>query len=155
MEKKRKVKITNDKKDPKELAQFAAWFAGDPKIAVPALAFSLPKAASDQETKEIIKDFINDLSVGTAQCWLDLTGDKLPEFRSHLTGLVLFADIWAELAAANDMPFDKEKFLARTFRETAENIGLEGDVEMKITFLKLEFEQARQRLAAIAGTAKA
>lgn len=156
MEKNKKnVKITNEVKDTKWLAQSAAWFAADPKIAVPALAFSHSEAASDQESYELHYNFILDLSVGLGQSWQDLTGDKLPDFRAHLTALVLYADIWAELAAATNMSFDKAGFIARNFRETVENIGLTGDDEMIDTFMKFEYEQARQRLSAIAGTYKA
>ncbi|MBR3467151.1 MAG: hypothetical protein IKH15_08045 [Bacteroidales bacterium] len=157
MEKKEKkyVTVTTDENEIKALGKITAMWAADPKTAVPVLALSLSKAASSSEENEIQNNYIHRLSVGAGQSWLELTGDKLPAFRNHVTALVLYAEIWGELAAALGTPFDKEEFLKQCFREMAEQSGLRGDDEMKATYMELEAEQARQRLAAIAGTYKA
>lgn len=76
-------------------------------------------------------------------------------FRNHITAVVLYADIWAELAKAAGAPFDKDAFLEECWQDMREQCDLKMDKDMAETYFKLEAEQARQRLAAIAGTYKA
>ena len=147
MKEKKNVKITNNVKDPKLWADFTTSFAADPKRGALALGLFLSKAASEQELDKIESYFIRGLCAGAGQSWEDLTGDKLPAFRARVTAIVLHADILGELAVDLDTPFDKEKFLANRFREMDEQSGLRGNDEMKATYMELEAEQARKRLA--------
>lgn len=152
---KKYVTVTTDENEIKALGKMTAMWAADPKTAIPALALSLSKAASSSEENRIQNDFIHRLSVGAGQSWFDTTGDRLPAFTNHITALVLYADIWAELAKAAGAPFDKEAFLDECWDDMREQCGLKVDKDMAVTYFELEAEQARQRLAAIAGSYKA
>lgn len=134
----------------KELSKAASAWNKEPGVGAFALDQRFTEAARrGMDLDKLQTSIINNLAVGSAYRWFEMTGEELSPLKEHIMGLALYAEVFDKLTAMRGSGFLKEEWLRYALGEVLEQIGNETVQDLSELDFGNELEQARKRLAAI------